>query len=126
MPEQASAATTCAGSRRSRGSHAVFASLAAIGSIVAASSCCWPLLPFVAAAGFAGGSAFLSAARSYLLGVSILFIAYGFYQARRVKMCGRRPSAFTSLLLWVSTAIVVMAVFFPQVMANALASLLAR
>ena len=126
MPEQTSAAASPAESERRRGAHAVLASLAAIGSVAAASSCCWPLLPFIAAAGFAGGSALLSAARPYLLGVSVLFIAYGFYQARRAKLCGRRPSVLTSLLLWMSAAIVVMAVFFPQVMANAVASLLAR
>ncbi len=126
MPEQTHAAATSTGSGRPRGAHAVFASLAAIGSVVAASSCCWPLLPFVAAAGFAGSSTFLSVARPYLLGISVLFIGYGFYQARRVKRCGRRPSVVTSLLLWTSAAIVVMAVFFPQVMANAVADLLAR
>ncbi len=81
---------------------------------------------FLAGAGFAGSSTLLSAARPYLLGISVLFIAYGFYQARRATLCGRRPSILTSLLLWLSTAIVVMAVFFPQVMANAVASLLAR
>src|SRR5579884_4265976 len=42
------------------------ASLAALGSILAASSCCWPLLPFMAAVGFAGSSAFLLVARPYL------------------------------------------------------------
>src|SRR5690348_11523731 len=117
MPEQSSAAATPSDSRRPRGEHCVFASLAAIGSVVAASSCCWPLLPFVAAAGFAGSSTALSTARPYLLGVSALFIAYGFYQARRTKRCGRRPSVVASLLLWTSAAIVVMAVFFPQVTA---------
>ncbi|HEV2379477.1 MAG TPA: hypothetical protein VG206_06735 [Terriglobia bacterium] len=109
-----------------RGARTVLASFAAISSIVAASSCCWPILPFVAAAGFAGSSALLSAARPYLLGASVLLIAYGFYQARRVKKCGRRPSVIASVLLWISAAFVVVAIFFPQLMANAAASLLAR
>ena len=51
------------------------ASLAAIGSVLAASSCCLPVLPFVMAAGVAGTSAFLNAARPYLLAVSVVFIA---------------------------------------------------
>jgi hypothetical protein len=126
MLEQTSACATPTESGRRRGVHTMLASLAAIGSVVAASSCCWPLLPFVAAAGFAGSSTLVSATRPYLLGVSMLFIAYGFFQARRAKVCGRRPSVGASWLLWISTAIVVMAVFFPQVMANAVASLLAR
>jgi len=94
--------------------------------VLAASSCCWPLLPFVAAAGIAESSTFLTVARPYLLGASSLFIAYGFYQAWRAKKCRRRPSAIASVPLWTSTAFVVIAIFFPQALANAVASLLAR
>jgi len=112
--------------RQYSGAHTTFASLAAIGSVFAASSCCLPILPFMMAAGLAGGSAFLSAARPYLLAASILFIAYGFYQAWRAKKCPRRPGAIASALLWVSAAFVVISIFFPQVMANAAAGLLAR
>jgi hypothetical protein len=78
------------------------------------------------AAGAAGSSAFLSATRPYLLGVSILFIAFGFYQARRAKACRRSPSRISSVLLWVSTAFVFISIFFPQMMANAAADLLSR
>ncbi len=39
------------------------ASLAALGSVIAASSCCLPLLPFVFAAGAAGTSAFVAQLR---------------------------------------------------------------
>jgi cytochrome bd-type quinol oxidase subunit 2 len=111
---------------RSNGPHTTLASLAAIGSVLAASSCCLPLLPFMMAAGLAGGSAFLSAARPYLLAASTLFIAYGFYQAWRAKKCQRRPSVAASALLCVSAVFVVISVFFPQVMANAAADVLAR
>jgi hypothetical protein len=102
------------------------ASLAAVGSVIAASSCCLPLFPFLIAAGFAGGSTFLSAARPYLLAGSILFIGYGFYQARRARQCQRRPHWLTSALLWLSTVFVVISVVFPQVMANAVAGGLYR
>jgi cytochrome bd-type quinol oxidase subunit 2 len=113
------------GTRKSSGQTAVV-SLAAMGSIVAASSCCLPLLPFVMAAGLAGSSTFLSAARPYLLLVAILLIAYGFYQARRASKCDRRPSVLASILLWVSAVFVLFSILFPQVMANGAASLLAR
>ncbi len=126
MPEPTSTSSATLDAGPSRGARTLLASIAAIGSILAASSCCLPILPFLVAAGFAGGSAFLSAARPYLLGASILFITYGFYQASRAKKCQRPPSVISSVLLWVSTAFVVISIFFPQVMANAAASLLAR
>ena len=97
------------------------ASLAAIASILAASSCCLPVLPFLVAAGFAGGSAFLSAARPYLLGASVLFIAYGFYAARRAKKCRKRPGVASAILLWISTIFVIVSILFPGAMANLLA-----
>lgn len=105
---------------------AIVATFAAVASVLAASSCCLPILPFVIAAGFASRSAFPSAARPYLLTASVLFIAYGFYHARRAKKCHRRPSLITTALLWVSTAFVIISIVFPQAMANAVPNVLAR
>ncbi len=101
-------------------------SLAAIGSVLAASSCCLPLFPFMMAAGLAGTSTFLSQARPYLLAASILFIAFGFYQASRAKNCQRRTSVISSILLWFSAAFVFVSILFPQIMANVIAGLGAR
>jgi len=101
-------------------------SMAALGSVLAASACCLPLLPFAIAAGFAGGSAFFLAARPYLLGASVLFIAFGFYQARQAKKCRRKAGFAAPALLWISTAIVVLSILFPQAMANAAADLLSH
>jgi hypothetical protein len=101
-------------------------SIAAIGSVLAASACCLPVLPFAMAAGFAGGSAFFIAARPYLLGVSVLCIAYGFYQARQAKKCSRKPGIVAPILLWISTAFVAFSIVFPQAMANTAADLLSR
>ena len=109
---------------RAAGSNTVFASCAAVGSILAASTCCLPVLPFMMAAGMAGGSAFLSTLRPYLLAGSVLCIGCGFYQAWRAKKCNRRPRLLNSILLWVSAVFVVVSVFFPQLMANSLADLL--
>ena len=103
-----------------------FASVAAIVSVIVASSCCLPILPFVFAASLAGSSTVLSALRPYLLGASVLFIAYGFYQAWQSKRCSRRPSMVSSALLWLSAFFVFVSIFFPQVLANATANLLAR
>ena len=108
------------------GARTTFASLAAIGSVLAASSCCLPILPFMMAAGLAGTSTFLSAARPYLLVAAVLFIAYGFYQSWRAKKCQRRPNVIASALLWISAVFVVISILFPRVMANAAAGLFAR
>lgn len=107
----------------SGGTRTVAASLAAVGSILAATSCCLPLLPFVMAAGLAGTSAFLSEIRPYLMAGSVVFITYGFYQSWHAKRCRRRTSVLASILLWLSAAFVIISLFFPQVMANAVAGI---
>ena len=99
----------------------VLASTAALASAVAASSCCLPLLPFVAAAGLAGGSAWFAAVRPYLLGASVLLIAFEFFQAHRAKKCNCRPGRASTVVLWLSTAIVAVMIFFPQVIAGLVA-----
>jgi uncharacterized membrane protein len=103
----------------------VFASLAALGSVVVASSCCLPLLPFLFAAGAAGASAFVGKLRPYLLVASVLLIAFAFYKAWRAKQCNGKPSRISTVLLWVSAIIVFLFIFFPQLIANLLADILA-
>jgi hypothetical protein len=110
----------------SRAGRTAVASIAAIGSALAASSCCLPILPFAFAAGAAGSSALLTALRPYLLALSVVLIAYGFYQARHAKQCRSRPSVLVSVLLWSSALFVVVSIFFSQVLANAAADLLAH
>jgi hypothetical protein len=103
----------------------VVASLAALGSLIAASSCCLPLLPFLFAAGAAGTSAFIAQLRPYLLALSVLLIAFGFYKAWRAKQCNCKPSQISTFLLWFSAMVVFVFTFFPQVIANLVADLLA-
>src|SRR5260370_39108151 len=90
-------ATNKSGSRST-----VVASLAALGSVIAASSCCLPLLPFLFAAGAGGTSAFVAQFRPYLLVVSVLLIAFGFYKSWRAKQCNCKPSRTSTFLLWFS------------------------
>jgi len=113
------------GESRPQSKHTVIASLAALGSVVLASSCCLPLLPFLFAAGAAGTSAFFVKIRPFLLAASLLFIACGFYQAWRAKQCNCKQNVLTTVLLWFSTVVVVAFILFPQVIANFLANLLA-
>ena len=123
MPQEIIPETSVAATGRAAGSGTLYASCAAVVSILAASSCCLPVLPFMVAAGMAGSSAFLSALRPYLLAGAILCIACGFYQAWRAKKCNRRPRLLNSVLLWIAAVFVFVSVFFPQLMANTLADL---
>jgi hypothetical protein len=116
MPEGTSAVN-----KQSAGSQTALASIGAIISLVAASSCCLPILPFVAAAGLAGTSTVLASLRPYLLIGSILFVGYGLYQAYRAKKCNRTTSKASTILLWCSAVLVVLSTLFPQVIANVLA-----
>jgi len=63
------------------GQGTVLASTAALASAVAASSCCLPVLPFAAAAGLAGSSAWFTAVRPYLLLASVVLIGFAFFQS---------------------------------------------
>lgn len=110
---------------RSDSTSTVVASLAALGSVIVASSCCLPLLPFLFAAGAAGTSAFVVRLRPYLLVLSVLLIAFGFYRSWRAKQCNCKPSRISTFLLWFSAIVVVAFIFFPQVIANLVADLLA-
>ena len=110
----------------SRSGSTIAASFAALGSVILASSCCLPLLPFLAAAGAAGSSAFFVKLRPFLLTASVLFIGFGFYQRWRAKQCQRKPTALSTTLLWFSTVVVIVFTLFPQAVANFLANLLAR
>lgn len=104
------------------------AAISAVGSVLAAATCCLPVLPFVLAAGTAGSAAFLSsfmsALRPYLLGASVLFIAFGFYQSRRASQCNCKPSVLNQVILWLSALIVAISIFLPQAFADLVERLL--
>lgn len=101
------------------------ASIAALGSVIAASSCCLPLLPFLFAAGTASASVLVAQFRPYLLVLSVLLVAFGFYKSWWAKQCNCKPGAISTFLLWFSAIVVVVMIFFPQVIANLVADLLA-
>jgi hypothetical protein len=101
------------------------ASLAALGSVVVASSCCLPVLPFLFAAGAAGTSAFVGKLRPYLLVLSVSLIAFGFYKSWQAKQCNCKPSRISTFLLWFSAVVVFAFILFPQVIANLVVDLLA-
>jgi len=87
--------------------------------------CCLPL-PFLGAAGLAGASVFLAGARPWLLGVSVLLLGAGFFQAYRGIRCRIRQSKTAMTLLGLATIVVVLLLLFPQVIASALADISGR
>src|SRR5260370_35738913 len=104
------------------------ATISAVGSVLAAATCCLPVLPFVLAAGTASTATFLSsffsALRPYLLGVSVLFVALGFYQTRRGSQVNCRPGVLSQVLLWLSALIVATSILLPQAFADLVERLL--
>ena len=87
--------------------------------------CCLPL-PFLGAAGIAGASVFLTAARPWLLGFSIILVGLGFLQVYRGVRCRARQSKTAIALLSLAAIIVVLLFLFPQVIAGVLADISSR
>jgi hypothetical protein len=94
------------------------AALAAVGSVIAASTCCIPLGTVLAAAGTAGASAVLDTARGWLMPLSAVLIVVAFIQTYRTRpSSGKRPVAGQALL-WGSAAMVAAMFVFPQQIAS--------
>lgn len=92
----------------------IAAAVGAIGSVIAAATCCIPVGTVVAAAGTAGASAVLDTARTWLMPLSAVLIAVAIWQTYRVKpSTGRRPIA-GQFILWGSAAMVAALFLFPQ------------
>ena len=100
-------------------------SLGAILTSLLALGCCLPL-PFLGAAGLAGGSVFLAGARPWLLGLSIVLLGVGFFQVYRGLRCRARQSRIAILLLGVAAVVVVLLILYPQVIASAIADISSR
>ena len=98
------------------------ASLGAMVSSLLTLACCLPL-PFLGAAGVAGGSVFLSAARPWLLGLSVVLLGLGFFQVYRGMKCRARQSKTALVLLGLAAVFVVFLLFFPQVVAGLIANI---
>lgn len=84
--------------------------------------CCLPL-PFLGAAGIAWASVFLAGARPWLLGLSIILLAAGFFQFYRGMRCRARQSKTSIALLSLATLVVVLLLLFPQTIASVLADI---
>lgn len=98
----------------------VSASLVAVLSSIATISCCLPL-GFAAALGAGAASAVLTTLRPWLLGLSILLLAFGFWQQHRAKQCAVRGRLLGNVLLWAAVVVVLGMFLFPQQIAGFIA-----
>jgi MerC mercury resistance protein len=98
------------------------ASLGAMVTSLLTLACCLPL-PFLGAAGLAGASVFLSAARPWLLALSVIFLGVGFYQVYRGMKCRAQQSRIALVLLGLAAVMVIFLLLFPQVLAGLLADI---
>lgn len=96
------------------------ASVAAILSAIATISCCLPL-GFAGALGIGLASAFFTTLRPWLLGLSVLLIALGFWQQHRAKQCALRGRWIGNVLLWAAVVVVAAMILFPQQIAAMIA-----
>ena len=80
-------------------------------------ACCLPL-GFVAAAATAGIGTILTAYQRWFLGLSVALLVVGMVQLQRVeRTCATRPYG-AIIIFGISTAIVLLVVLFPQVVAG--------
>lgn len=98
------------------------ASLGAMVTSLLTLACCLPL-PFLGAAGIAGASVFLVGARPWLLGISVVLLAAGFFQVYRGMRCRTGQSKAAIALLGLATMVVVLLLLFPQAIASILADI---
>ena len=96
-----------------------FASIGAALSALATLACCLPM-GIAAAAATASAALVFAALRPWLLGISIVLLLVGFVQTYRRRDCARSRTSVA--VFWISVAIVVVIIFFPQLVATALAS----
>jgi hypothetical protein len=99
----------------------VLSSIAALGGLVAAMSCCLPVGTFLLAAGAAGAARILNPLQPWLFGVSIAALILGFVQAYGRSHCSLRRNPVSIGLLWISAALVLVLLLFPQAIAGFLA-----
>ena len=93
--------------------------VAAVVAALSTFTCCLPL-GFLGAVGLAGLSVWAQSLRGWFLGLAITLLVVGFVQLYRGrKQCSRRPLSIA--MLWVATAIVLLVILFPQMIASLLA-----
>ena len=94
--------------------------VAAVIAALSTLACCLPL-GFVGAIGLAGLSVWAQTLRGWFLGLAITLLVVGFVKLYRGRNQCKKRSPLSIAMLWVATAIVMLVILFPQMIATLLA-----
>jgi uncharacterized membrane protein YidH (DUF202 family) len=94
--------------------------VAAVIAALSTLACCLPV-GFVGAVGLAGLSVWAQSFHSWFLGAAVTLLVGGFVQLYRGRNQCRKRSALSMAMLWIATAIVLVVILFPQMIASVLA-----
>ena len=94
--------------------------VAAVVAALSTLACCLPL-GFLGVVGLAGLSVWAQSLRGWFLGLAITLLVVGFVQLYRGRNQCRKRSPLSIVMLWVATAIVLLVILFPQMIASLLA-----
>jgi mercuric ion transport protein len=97
-----------------------FAPVAAVLSVLTSIACCLPF-GIAAAAGAAGLGVALQPLRPWLIGLSVVLLAFGLWQLYRSRGSCQRRSRTNVAIFWLSASVVLAFILFPQVVASLLA-----
>lgn len=96
------------------------APVAAVVSALSTLLCCLPL-GFVTAAGAASLGVASTTLRPWLLGLSAILLAFGFWQLYSARRACRRSSPLSLAVFWLSVVAIAGGLLFPQTLASILA-----
>jgi len=91
--------------------------VAAVIAALSTLACCLPF-GFLGAVGLAGLSLWARTYGGWFLSLAGILLIVGFVQLYRGRKECKRRSTFSVVLFWVAAAIVILIVFFPQIIAN--------
>ncbi len=94
--------------------------VAAVVAALSTLACCLPL-GLLGAIGLAGLSVWAQSFRGWFLGLAVVLLVAGFVQLYRGQSQCRKRSPLSVAMLWVATAIVLVVILFPQMIASLLA-----
>ncbi len=94
--------------------------VAAVVAALSTLACCLPL-GLLGAIGLAGLSVWAQSFRSWFLGLALVLLVAGFVQLYRGHSQCRKRSPLSVAMLWVATAVVLVIILFPQMIASLLA-----
>jgi uncharacterized membrane protein YidH (DUF202 family) len=94
--------------------------VAAVIAALSTLACCLPL-GFLGAVGLAGLSVWAQSFHGWFLGLAVVLLVTGFVQLYRGRKQCKKRSPLSIAMLWVATAIVLVVILFPQMIASLLA-----